>query len=53
MIRLYRKRDLASPLSEFLGAVVIAIVLAIRARRVLEDFPDELRTFDDLKEAFD
>jgi len=27
MIRLYRKRDLASPLSEFLGAVVIAIVL--------------------------
>ncbi|MEI7490638.1 MAG: ABC transporter ATP-binding protein [Bacteroidota bacterium] len=27
MVRLYRKRDLASPLSEFLGAVVISIVL--------------------------
>jgi hypothetical protein len=39
--------------SLLLLGVVIAIVLAIRARRVLEDFPDELRTFDDLKEAFD
>jgi subfamily B ATP-binding cassette protein MsbA len=27
MIRLYRKRDLASPLSEFLGAVVLSLVL--------------------------
>jgi len=27
MVRLYRKRDLASPLSEFLGALVISIVL--------------------------
>lgn len=27
MIRLYRKRDLASPLSEFLGACVVTIVL--------------------------
>ena len=27
MVRLYRKRDLASPLSEFLGAVVISMVL--------------------------
>ena len=27
MIRLYRKRDLASPLSEFLGAVVLSVVL--------------------------
>jgi subfamily B ATP-binding cassette protein MsbA len=27
MIRLYRKRDLASPLSEFLGAIVISMVL--------------------------
>jgi hypothetical protein len=35
-----------------LGAV-IGIVMAVRARRVEEDFPDELRTFDDLKEAFD
>lgn len=27
MVRLYRKRDLASPLSEFLGVVVVTIVL--------------------------
>lgn len=27
MIRLYRKRDLASPLSEFLGAIVLVLVL--------------------------
>jgi ATP-binding cassette, subfamily B, bacterial MsbA len=27
MIRLYRKRDLASPLSEFLGAMVLSLVL--------------------------
>ncbi len=27
MVRLYRKRDLASPLSEFLGAVVLSLVL--------------------------
>jgi subfamily B ATP-binding cassette protein MsbA len=35
MIRLYRKRDLASPLSEFLGAVVIAIVLWFGGQLVL------------------
>lgn len=35
MIRLYRKRDLASPLSEFLGAVVIAIVLWFGGELVL------------------
>jgi subfamily B ATP-binding cassette protein MsbA len=34
MIRLYRKRDLASPLSEFLGATVIAIVLWFGGRLV-------------------
>ena len=34
MIRLYRKRDLASPLSEFLGALVIAIVLWFGGRLV-------------------
>jgi ATP-binding cassette, subfamily B, bacterial MsbA len=34
MIRLYRKRDLASPLSEFLGAFVIAIVLWFGGRLV-------------------
>jgi len=34
MVRLYRKRDLASPLSEFLGAVVIAIVLWFGGRLV-------------------
>ena len=35
MIRLYRKRDLASPLSEFLGAIVIVIVLWFGGRIVL------------------
>ena len=35
MIRLYRKRDLASPLSEFLGALVIAIVLWFGGELVL------------------
>lgn len=35
MIRLYRKRDLASPLSEFLGVVVIVIVLWFGGRLVL------------------
>ncbi len=35
MIRLYRKRDLASPLSEFLGAIVIVVVLWFGGRIVL------------------
>ncbi|HTX88635.1 MAG TPA: ABC transporter ATP-binding protein [Bacteroidales bacterium] len=34
MIRLYRKRDLASPLSEFLGAVVLSAVLWYGGRLV-------------------
>jgi len=34
MVRLYRKRDLASPLSEFLGAVVISLVLWFGGRLV-------------------
>ena len=45
-------------LSLVLGALLlvagaIGVVLAVRARRVEEDFPDELATFDDLREAFD
>lgn len=35
MVRLYRKRDLASPLSEFLGVVVIVVVLWFGGRLVL------------------
>ncbi|MEI6900364.1 MAG: ABC transporter ATP-binding protein, partial [Bacteroidota bacterium] len=35
MIRLYRKRDLASPLSEFIVAVVVAIVLWFGGQLVL------------------
>jgi subfamily B ATP-binding cassette protein MsbA len=35
MIRLYRKRDLASPLSEFLGALVLVVVLLFGGRLVL------------------
>lgn len=35
MIRLYRKRDLASPLSEFLAAIVLVIVLWFGGRLVL------------------
>lgn len=35
MIRLYRKRDLASPLSEFLGAIVLVMVLWFGGRIVL------------------
>ncbi|MBN3034202.1 MAG: ABC transporter ATP-binding protein [Bacteroidales bacterium] len=36
MIRLYRKRDLASPLSEFLGAAVLVIVVWFGGRMVLQ-----------------
>lgn len=36
MIRLYRKRDLASPLSEFLGVMVIVIVLWFGGKLVLD-----------------
>lgn len=36
MIRLYRKRDLTSPLSEFLGAVVMVIVIFFGGRLVLD-----------------
>jgi hypothetical protein len=36
-----------------LMGAALGMVLAVRARRVEEDFPDELRTFDDLKEVFD
>lgn len=35
MVRLYRKRDLASPLSEFLGVLVIVVVLWFGGRLVL------------------
>lgn len=35
MIRLYRKRDLSSPLSEFMGAVVLVIVMYFGGRLVL------------------
>jgi len=35
MIRLYRKRDLASPLSEFLSALVLVVVLLFGGRLVL------------------
>jgi ABC-type multidrug transport system fused ATPase/permease subunit len=35
MIRLYRKRDMSSPLSEFMGAVVLVIVMYFGGRLVL------------------
>jgi len=35
MVRLYRKRDLASPLSEFLAAIVLVVVLWFGGRLVL------------------
>ena len=35
MIRMWRRRDLASPLSEFLGTIVIAVVLLYGGRMVL------------------
>ncbi len=35
MTRLYRKRDLASPLSEFLGIVVVVVVLMFGGRLIL------------------
>ena len=37
MIRLYRKRDLTSPLSEFLGAVVMVIVIYFGGKLVLDE----------------
>lgn len=40
MIRLYRKRDLASPLSEFLGAIVLVGVLWFGGKMVLK--PDSV-----------
>ena len=36
MVRLYRKRDLSSPMSEFLGAVVLVIVMYFGGRLVLD-----------------
>ncbi len=36
MIRLYRKRDLASPLSEFLGVLVVVVILWFGGRIVLD-----------------
>lgn len=40
MNRLYRKRDLASPLSEFLSAVVLVVILYFGGRLVLKDNSD-------------
>ncbi len=40
MVRLYRKRDLASPLSEFLGAIVLVVVLWFGGKMVLK--PDNV-----------
>ena len=37
MIRLYRKRDLSSPLSEFLGAAVLVTVMYFGGRLVLKE----------------
>ncbi len=37
MMKIYRRRDLAAPLSEFLGTVVLVIVLWIGGRMVLEE----------------
>jgi subfamily B ATP-binding cassette protein MsbA len=46
MIRLYRKRDLASPLSEFLGAVVLVTVLWFGGKIVLDqNTPLDAATF--------
>lgn len=39
MIRLYRRRDLSSPMSEFLSSVVIIIVLWFGGRMVLDNNP--------------
>ncbi len=39
MIKLYRKRDLASPLSEFLGTLVLVVVLWFGGRMVLSSNP--------------
>lgn len=36
MTRLYRKRDLASPLSEFLGVVVVVVILLFGGQLVLQ-----------------
>lgn len=36
MTRLYRKRDLSSPLSEFLGAIVMVVVIYFGGRLVLD-----------------
>ena len=36
-----------------LVGAAVGVVLEVRARRVEEDFPDSLATFDDLREAFD
>ena len=35
MVRLYRKRDLSSPLSEFLGAIVLTVVIYFGGKLVL------------------
>jgi ATP-binding cassette, subfamily B, bacterial MsbA len=40
LISIYRRRDLSSPLSEFLSATVIVIVLWFGGRMVLADQPD-------------
>lgn len=37
MIRMYRKRDLASPLSEWMGVAVVSIVLLYGGRLVFDD----------------
>lgn len=37
MIKMYRKRDLASPLSEFMGAVVLVVLMWFGGRMVLGD----------------
>ncbi len=39
MTRIYRRRDLSSPMSEFLSSVVIIIVLWFGGQMVLEDSP--------------
>ena len=36
-----------------LAAVIIGAVMRLRERRLEEDFPDELATFEDLRETFD
>lgn len=37
MVRLYRKRDMASPLSEFLGVVVVVVILWYGGRLILSE----------------